>query len=136
MPKSFRKISSVLGEPNVDLLASRLCLQLPEHMAWRLNPNSIATNAIQQDWNKSLSYAFPPFCMINQILHKVIREEIDQLIIVTPSWQTQPWYAQLLHLFMDNSLLLAQDNNLLQNPLGQKHSLIMGKSLKLAARKI
>ena len=94
--------------------------------------NKCNTTGLEQKSQLCLS----PFCMINQILHKVIREEIDQLIIVTPSWQTQPWYAQLLHLFMDNSLLLAQDNNLLQNPLGQKHSLIMGKSLKLAARKI
>ena len=35
-------------------------------------------------------YAFPPFSLISQILKKVRQEKVEQIIIVTPTWQTQP----------------------------------------------
>ena len=59
------------------LLASRQRHYLPQYIAWKPNPNIIAINAEQQEMNKNSNHAFPPFCMINQILHTVIREDID-----------------------------------------------------------
>ena len=57
--------------PTVGLFASRLSHQLPQYVAWKPDPNSIATDAMQQCWNKMFPYGFPPFSLINQILKKV-----------------------------------------------------------------
>ena len=41
-----------------------------QYLAWKPDPNNTATNAIQQDWNKSIDYVFSPFSMINQTFCK------------------------------------------------------------------
>ena len=50
-------------------------------------------------------YEFPPFSLIGRVLHKAL---IDQakLILITPAWQTQFWYPQLLKLSIRNPLVL------------------------------
>ena len=35
LQKLFLKITKLLGAPSIDLFASRLCHQLPQHMAWK-----------------------------------------------------------------------------------------------------
>ena len=72
------------GQPKIDLFASSLCHQLKQHVTWKSDPNSIGTNSMQQNWNLGLGYSFPPFCMISQVLAKVIREKVEHLIIVNP----------------------------------------------------
>ena len=56
--KVYLKIIKLLGTPTVDLFRSRLCHQLPQYMAWKQDPNSFATDAMQQDWNKMFGFAF------------------------------------------------------------------------------
>ena len=66
------------GYPTVDLFASRLCHQLPQYVPWKPDPNSIATDAMQQCWNKMfLPYAFFPFSLISRILKKVRQEKVE-----------------------------------------------------------
>ena len=55
---------------------------------------------MQQYWNKMFPYAFPPFSLISRILKKVCQEKVEQMIIITPTWQTQPWYPLLLEISM------------------------------------
>ena len=59
--KVYLKITKLLGNPTVDLFASRLCHQLPQYVAWKPDPKSSATDAMQQDWIKMFGFAFPPF---------------------------------------------------------------------------
>ena len=47
--KVYLKTTKLLGNPTVDLFASRLCHKLPQYMAWKLDPNCFATDAMQQD---------------------------------------------------------------------------------------
>ena len=67
----FLKIAKLLGTPAVDLFASRLRHHLPQYMAWNLDPNSFATDAMQQDLNKMFGFAFPPFSLIVRVINKV-----------------------------------------------------------------
>ena len=67
----FLKIAKLLGAPAVDLFASRLRHHLPQYMAWKLDPNSFATDAMQQDLNKMFGFAFPPFSLIVRVINKV-----------------------------------------------------------------
>ena len=94
-PTVFQQICSHLGKPLLDLLASRLCHQLSRSIAWRRDPQSVATDAFQQDWKYQFLYAFPPFSMIGRVLRKVQKDQTN-MIIVTPAWQSQSWYPILL----------------------------------------
>ena len=62
--------------------------------------------------------------------------KIDHLIIVTPTWQTQLWYAQLLKMSVQPPFFLPQIRNLLTNPSGKNHPLVVTGSLILAVRKV
>ena len=55
------------------------------------------------------------------------------MIIVTPTWQTQPWYPLLLEMSMRCPLLLTPFPDLLLNPQGNKHPLVQNRKLMLAA---
>ena len=84
----FQKITKPLGTPSVDLLASRLCHQLPQYIAWKPDPNSFVIDAMQQDWNKMFAFTFPHFRWIVRVLNKVLGENVEAMILVTPIWQT------------------------------------------------
>ena len=81
---------------------------------------------------------FPPFSLIGRVIHKVLRENVETMILVTLTltWQTQPWYTFLLRMTIQCSLLLPALPNLLLNPLGEKHPLVKTRSLRLAIWKI
>ena len=129
-------ISQNWGTPEIDLFASRACHQLHAYMAWRPDPHSQATDALQQKWkNLGLLYALPPFSLTGRVLLRV-REEGLTMILVTPNWPAQPWYSQILDLCITEPLLLPQSQELLVDPKGQVHPLVLNKTLKLMAWKI
>ena len=111
--KVFQIISQNWGTPEKDLFASRTCHQLHTYMAWRLDPHSQATDALQQKWkNLGILYASPPFSLIGRVLLRA-REEGLKMILVTPNWPAQSWYSQILDLCITEPLLLPQSQELL-----------------------
>ena len=56
--------------------------------------------------------------------------------IVTPTWQTQPWYVQLLKMSVQPPFLLSQIRHLLKNPQGKNHTLVESGSLRLVVLKV
>ena len=79
------------------------------------------------------AFAFPASQLIGRVINKVIRENVEAEILVTPTWQTQPWYTLLLRMFIQRPLLLPALPNLLLNSLGENHPLVKTRSLSLAA---
>ena len=73
-------------------------------------------------------YALLPFSRIGRILHKVL---IDQgtLILITPAWQTQYWYPELLRLSSRNRLVLSKGPDLLQGSNKERHPVITKENL-------
>ena len=65
-------------------------------------------------------YAFSTFSLISQILTKVRHEKVEQMIIVTPTWRTQPWYPLLFEISMQYLMLLTPLPDLLLDPQGKK----------------
>ena len=55
------------------------------------------------------------------------------MIMVTPAWQTQPWYTLLLAMSMQCLLLLTPLADPLLDPEGNKHPLVQSRKLMLAA---
>ena len=93
-------------------------------------------DARSKQFRNSFGFAFPPFSLIGRVISKVFRENAEAMILVTPTWQTQPWYTLLLRMSMQRPLLLPAHPNLLLNPLGEKFPLVKTRSLRLAAWKI
>ncbi len=102
---------------------------------WRPDPYSQATDALQQKWSHLSPYAFPPFSLVGRVIAKVRAEKVT-MVLITPAWQTQPWYSQLLQMSVQNPILLPIVSNLLVNPQGAIHPLVENGSLKLVAWKI
>ena len=82
---TFQIIHLHMGKPTIVLFASRTCLQLPRYTAWKPDPTSVRTDAIQHLWDKEFGFAFPSFSLITIVLRKVQQERVDYLIIVTPT---------------------------------------------------
>ena len=114
------KISQILGKkPEIDLFSSRLSNQLPSYYPWKPNPNGLGTDALQQKCCHKSLYAFPSFALIQKVLKKVEEEKVTSLIIVTPAWQTQTWYPELIRLSVRNPIILSLKEDLLKGPQNQ-----------------
>ena len=92
----FQHISEKMEMPVIDLFASRLSNQIAKYFAWKPDPHSLAADAMQQEWNHEILYAFPPFSLIQRVLCKIAKEKFSTVILITPALQTQPWYPNLL----------------------------------------
>lgn len=58
------------------------------------------------------------------------------MVLITPLWQAQPWYSQVLEMCIKNPLLLPIFPKLLQDPQGNLHELILEKFLQLVTCRI
>ena len=67
------------------MFASRLSHEIPTYVPWKPDPQSHASDAFQQNWSRKLLYAFPPFCKIPKVLHKILWEKGFQADINNPS---------------------------------------------------
>ena len=84
----------------------------------RIHPNIAATNAFSITWNKEFYYAFPSFCLLTQVLNKIKKDKTKQLILITPCWQTQLCYPQILSIMISKPVILPLSEKLLTNPSG------------------
>jgi hypothetical protein len=135
-PTIFREICAHWGQPTVDLFASRTSHQMEAYMSLKMDPSSLATDALQQSWDNMFPYAFPPFCLIGRVLKKLKRCS-SVMILISPIWSCQPWYPTLLDMSIDTPLMLPGGKDLLTNPQGATHPLLeRSSSLRLAAWKI
>ena len=73
--KDSLKITRLLETPTVDLFVSRMCHHLPQYMAWMVDINSFATDAMQQEWSTMFVFAFPAFSLIGQVLNKILQKK-------------------------------------------------------------
>ncbi|XP_070545984.1 uncharacterized protein [Ptychodera flava] len=64
-----------------------------------------------------------PLGLLSRVLHKV-RQEGARVVLVAPVWTTQPWYADLLTLLVQDPFLLPQMRDLVTDPVtGDCHPL-------------
>lgn len=106
------KICKILGQPNVDLLASWMSHQLQAYMSWRLDLFFKAVDTLQQIWTHIYPYLFPPFSLIKEVLQKMHKDSF-KIISITLTWQSQPppWYLWLLKMSITNSIHLPNRNS-------------------------
>ena len=132
-PSYFKQLMTVLCQCDVDLFANRLNAQLSKFYSWKPDPLAQGTDALSVPWTKMKPYAFPPFSLIGRCLARVRSEKIT-LLLVTPVWQTQPWYPQCLRMSVAPPVLLPVSRDLLMSvSTPMSHPLLENNSLSLAA---
>jgi hypothetical protein len=131
-PEIFRKITTQLGVPDIDLFASRLNCQTKQYVSWMPDPGALAVDAFAISWSKYYCYIFPPFSLMNRVLQKFNEDEAEG-ILVAPMWKTQTWFPRLRQLATRPPMLLPWRPLLVRLPykLGEEHPL--GPRLHLAA---
>ena len=132
-PAVFHSIMEQLGDCQIDLFASRLTAQMGKYMSWRPDPGAVAVDALAQPWNHIRGYAFPPFALIARCLSKIQQEQVQELVLITPVWPTQPWFPVLLSMTIRKPIEIPTSERLLSNHRGEIHPLIRQGSLNLAA---
>ena len=130
--KIFFKITNVLGEPDIDLFASRLNTQCNTYVSWKPDPDATFVDALSIEWGKLNFYAFPPFSIINRCLQKIQEEEAEG-IMITPLWTTQTWYPMLLRMLIRTPILLPLQENLLTLPTKKDCRHPLHKKMRLIA---
>ena len=129
--KVFKVLNQSFGPFTVDLFANRNNAQLERFYSYVPDPLAEQFDALVQPWREGNAYAFNPFNLISKCLKK-IRLEGATLLIVCPVWPAQAWDPYLLQLLTSNPVLLPVHNDLLLDPRGNRHSLIVNNSLPLA----
>ena len=78
-------------------------------------------------------YTFPQFCIIPKVLSKILKEQVPKLMLITPTWTAQVWYAKILNMSINSPIFLPWRNDLLKNLKGEIHPLVQNRTLKLVA---
>ena len=59
---------------------------------------SAGTDALLQSWDDLLTYAFPPWSILPQVLAKLRVSHQTLLTLIAPYWPQRPWFVDLLQL--------------------------------------
>ena len=62
-------------------------------MSWMPHPKATFVDAMSLKWGslQGLLYAFPPIGMVTSVLMKLIRDRVEELVLITPAWEAAPW---------------------------------------------
>lgn len=103
-PDLFRGLHQRWGPFEVDAFASRANAQLPQFWSRYPEPSAQAVDALQQRWDKCL-YLAPPFGLLSRVLQEVRSQRVNDCTLLAPLWPTQSWWATLLSMAVDFSVL-------------------------------
>ena len=99
--------------PVIDLFADRLNNKLPNYISEGPDPYASGFDAFILPWPQSI-YAFPPVHLVNKFLNRFIAQDIKYGLLICPFWPSQPYFATLLNLLIDNPLIISA--SVLENP--------------------
>lgn len=98
----FQIIQRTMGPASVDLFASRRNRKLREYYSRFPESEALGTDALKAKTWPENAYANPPPILIHRVLEK-IRKTGTSVILVTPHWPSQAWWAECLQL-KDNKI--------------------------------
>ncbi|KAJ8036645.1 hypothetical protein HOLleu_20684 [Holothuria leucospilota] len=114
-PQIFDWVYKHLGKPTIDLFATRLNTQLTCYVSRHPDPEAHAVDAFMLDWSSYNFYAFPPFCLIDRCLQKIVEDKAEGVMVV-PKWATQSWFPQLLAMLIADPIMLPKNKSMLLLP--------------------
>lgn len=75
----------------MDLFSTRFNRKLEVFFSVVLNPWAAAEDALQHPWDNLDIYAFPPFCLIRQVINKLMTSQNLRMTLVAPLWLHTEW---------------------------------------------
>ena len=130
---AFDEITQKYGFPKIDLFASRCNAKCPIYITWKTDPEAFTVDAFTISWRNRLFYAFPPFSLVTKMLHKIVNDKAEGIVVV-PYWPSQPWFPLFQRLLDSDPIYFEPDVNLLTSPFRMTHNLY--KTLRLVAAKL
>ena len=107
--------------PMVDLFATRFNYRLPSYVSPVPDPGAWGVDALSFSWEGLSAYAYPPPAILSRVVRKLAQER-PHLILVTPLWESQPWFPELSQLSHEDPVpLLIGPRSLLQPRSGGPH---------------
>ncbi|XP_028302770.1 LOW QUALITY PROTEIN: uncharacterized protein LOC114463422 [Gouania willdenowi] len=94
-PEVTNIIWSIFGRAEVDLFASEQSTHCPLWFSLAETTSPLGQDALAHPWPDGLLYAFPPFPLIQLVLHRVLQEG-HRILLVAPFWPGRSWFP-LLH---------------------------------------
>lgn len=128
----FVSLHQKWGPFHVDLFADRLNCQQEGFYSWRPDPEALGIDAFLQDWSIGRDYEFPQFSLIQRVIAKLRRERAE-LVLITPFWRSQVWFPDLMSLLVEHPILLPGMRELILDPEGNVHDLVVNGQLRLMA---
>ena len=116
-PKLVQEIFRIWERPLIDLFAADQNHHLPTFCAWHLSKEAYVHDAFSLSWVNLNAYAYPPICLIPQVLKQMECHQC-QVILIAPLWPRQAWFMRLLDLLVDIPMILSTVDNLLQQGRG------------------
>jgi hypothetical protein len=101
----FQSIVLHWRNPNIDLFATSLNFKVTTFVSPVTDPRTYAVDAMGLSWEGMFAYAFPSFRYLAPVLHKITGEKC-MIIVITPDWPKQAWFANLLCLSCARALVL------------------------------
>ena len=71
----FQKISSMFGNPTLDLFPFPISHQIDRYISWKPDPKAQATDAFSSKWNTEFYYIFPVFSLLGKVTAKIYRDK-------------------------------------------------------------
>ena len=115
--------------------ADRLNCQLDKFVNRKPDPAAEAVDAFHVNWSQLKGYAFPQFEILGRCVVKVV-EDRAILVVITPTWHTQPWFPGLLSMTIASPILFPPPQHMLMPPQQERHPLVSNETLSLAAWKM
>ena len=69
-------------------------------------------DALSFDWDGLLAYAYPPQCLIQQVINKVYSSNVD-LVLIAPHWPNQTWFASMRALLVEPPFRFPEHDDLI-----------------------
>ena len=111
----FQRLLSHFPFMEIDLFATRLNNKLPRFVSPFPDPLAEESDALTIEWDGLQAYAFPPFAIISEVLHKVAKSDMT-CILIAPWWPTQAWFPEALRLLFGPPVQLPHYRRLLSQP--------------------
>ena len=100
----------------IDLFASSLYHRCGVFFAPFSDPMAAGNDAMLQSWARLVTYAFPPFALITQVLVRLRGSLGVSLNLIAPFCSQKDWFPDILDLLVEPSLALPLRWDLLRQP--------------------
>jgi len=119
--KIFYKLFNFL--PKIDLFASSSNAKLPIFLAISSDSLSTYHDAFSISWESDV-YIFPPICLINKCINKILSDKTEKVLLITPLWPGLPDLPLIFPRLIADPVLIPEHLLLGSTPTRRKFNLV------------